>query len=88
MKILFISPLPPPVGSIASWTKRYMESRQTKAVGVHIVNTAVIGSRVNQFNQSKIKDELVSTKIILKKLKKELKQSTPGIVLLIHHVAY
>ena len=80
MKILIISPLPPPPGGIASWTERYLESRQAKANNVRIVNTAVIGSRVNQFNQRKIKDELVRTKNILKTLKKELKQSTPEIV--------
>ena len=80
MKILLISPLPPPSGGIASWTERYLESKQAKTNDVRIVNTAVIGGRVNQFSRKKIKDEFIRTKNILKILKKELKQNKPEIV--------
>lgn len=79
MKILLISPLPPPAGGIASWTERYLESKQAKANDVRVVNTAIIGGKVTKFNQRKIRDELVRTINILKSLKKELKQSTPEI---------
>jgi len=80
MKILLISPLPPPSGGIASWTERYLESKQAKTNDVRIVNTAVIGGRVYQFSRKKIKDEFIRTKNILKILKKELKQNKPEIV--------
>jgi glycosyltransferase involved in cell wall biosynthesis len=80
VKILLISPLPPPAGGIASWTKRYLETQQAQANNVRIINTAVIGSRKNQFNKMKIKDELIRTINIIKSLKSELTQNMPQIV--------
>ena len=45
LRILLLSPLPPPVGGIASWTKRYLEWARNNGLDVDIVNTAVIGQR-------------------------------------------
>lgn len=45
MKILLISPIPPPVGGIASWTKSYLNSEGIKEQEVDIVNTSVVGKR-------------------------------------------
>lgn len=80
MKILLLSPLPPPAGGIASWTKRYLESGQAKLHEVYVVNTAVIGSRVNQFNKRNITDEIVRTIRIFITLKNELKLNKPQMV--------
>ena len=49
MKVLLISPLPPPAGGIASWTRRYLESRKAKENEVDVVNIAVTGKRVENF---------------------------------------
>lgn len=80
MKILLISPLPPPAGGIASWTKRYLESPQARENEVFMVNTAVEGSRVSQFNNIRIMDEIKRTVNILKSLVKQIRENNPEIV--------
>ncbi len=61
VKILLISPLPPPAGGIATWTKTYLETELAKTNQVDIVNTAVIGSRINRFTTVSVLDEIPRT---------------------------
>ncbi|MDQ7837053.1 MAG: glycosyltransferase family 4 protein [Thermodesulfobacteriota bacterium] len=44
-RILFISPLPPPHGGIASWTKRVMESGLSSEYELCVVDTRIRGKR-------------------------------------------
>lgn len=80
MKILLLSPLPPPAGGIASWTQRYLQIVPSEENDVCIVNTAIIGRRVNQLSKISFIDEFKRTVAIIKKLKKELKNNRPNVV--------
>ena len=81
LKILLVSPLPPPVGGIATWSKRYLEWAQNNNLKVEIVNTAVIGKRINQINSERsLADEIRRTKHIIKVLKSTLEDFNPDIV--------
>ena len=46
MRILLISPLPPPSGGIATWTKNYIDSSYAKENKIYLVNTAVRNNRI------------------------------------------
>ena len=50
LKILLVSPLPPPAGGIASWTQQYIGWSEINNLNVEIVNTAVIGKREKKIN--------------------------------------
>lgn len=67
MRILLVSPLPPPAGGIASWTKRLVDyNLAIKQNSIFVVNTAVIGKRINNlFGSSPIEDCLRTIKIII-----------------------
>ncbi len=81
MKVLLISPLPPPAGGIASWTKRYLASEKALANEVDIVNIAVSGKRVQNFTGKKaIFEEAKRLFSIMHDLKKKLKEKRFDIV--------
>ncbi|MEH6949318.1 hypothetical protein V7068_20070, partial [Bacillus sp. JJ634] len=69
LKVLLVSPLPPPSGGIATWTKKYVNWTKGKNIHVDIVNTAVVGTRLDKINsRRKLLDEAKRTKDILKEL--------------------
>ncbi|MHA6259952.1 glycosyltransferase family 4 protein [Sporosarcina sp. CAU 1771] len=68
MKILLLSPLPPPAGGIATWTKLYMDSYPAKKNRVDIVNTSVRGNRVENFSEMRLVDEFGRIKKIFSEL--------------------
>lgn len=81
MKVLLISPLPPPNGGIASWTVQYLEYAKAMPLDVHLINNNVVGSRVeNLSNRYVLKDELKRYTKIRSQLKKELKTFKPDII--------
>lgn len=80
MNVLLIAPLPPPSGGIASWTKKYIESDKAKENNIFIVNTAVIGNRVKEYNKRKPGYELKRIKHIRSDLKKQLNQNNIDVV--------
>lgn len=81
MKILLVSPLPPPAGGIATWTEKYLSYCKNNSVDVSIVNIALSGSRGKQINTKKnVFDEISRTKRILYNLKSQIKINTPDIV--------
>lgn len=47
MKVLLISPLPPPAGGDSTWAQKYLEYCEELNCPVNIVNTSVIGKRAN-----------------------------------------
>lgn len=66
MKILLVSPLPPPAGGIATWTKLYLNSQVARINDVKVVNTSVRGKRVDDFTEKKIVDEFLRSLSIFK----------------------
>lgn len=46
MKILFLSPLPPPIGGVSTWTKILVEEGLPEGFDFRVVNTKILGSRI------------------------------------------
>lgn len=81
LRILLISPLAPPAGGIASWSKEVLQWAQTNHVTVNLVNTALVGTRAEHFNSGRrLFDEIGRTKGILVGLKQEIAAHRPDIV--------
>lgn len=81
MKVLLISPLPPPEGGIAVWTKKYKDYCAQHGPELVIVNTALIGARAERINRKRnYADEVRRTFRVLKDLHKKLKNNNPDIV--------
>lgn len=80
-RVLLISPLPPPAGGIATWTKQYVNWAKMNSKSVEIVNTAIIGRRANKNNSKRIlMDEFTRTKLIIKNLQRKIKEFEPTII--------
>lgn len=81
LNVLLLSPLPPPAGGIASWTKRYLKWSESNDLNVEIVNTAVTGKRLSKINRKRnLIDEIGRTKNIMSTLKNKIINSTPDVV--------
>lgn len=81
LKVLLVSPLPPPAGGIASWTKQYLEWSGNNKLDVDIVNTTLIGKRAGQINTGRsLVDEIRRTKNIIKALISKTSQFKPDVV--------
>lgn len=50
MNVVLVSPLPPPEGGIAVWTKMYMSLCSQYGMNVQVVNTALQGKRAENFS--------------------------------------
>jgi L-malate glycosyltransferase len=81
LKVLLISPLPPPAGGIATWTSQYLNWAERNDLNVEIVNTAVIGSRALKINtKTMILDEIKRTFNIIEELKHKIVRFKPQVV--------
>jgi len=80
MKIILLSPLPPPAGGIASWTERFIKDKEVLKHELSIINTSVNGKRINQLNKKNYFDESIRTIRIFNELRKKLVYSEKGIV--------
>ena len=81
LNVLLLSPLPPPAGGIASWTKRYLKWSESSDLNVEIVNTAVTGKRLTKINGKRnLIDEISRTKNIMTILKKKIINNRPNLV--------
>lgn len=81
LSILLLSPLPPPAGGIATWTKKYIDRCNQKNIKNYIVNTSTIGLRSNQINRRRnLLDEVIRTIRIIKNLKRSIKRKFVNIV--------
>lgn len=79
MKVLLVSPLPPPSGGIARWTERYLECCKGKH-HVKVVNTALQGERAGEAGkQRKLLDEVKRAAYVVRETQKGLKEK-PDIV--------
>lgn len=73
LKILLISPLPPPAGGIATWTKLFINSEIAKEHNVDLINSAIKGKRINKLEKKFIVDEIKRVASIYLKVRKFLK---------------
>lgn len=81
IKVLLISPLPPPAGGIATWTKQYLTWTSKNCINTEIINIALTGKRAKKINDSiRLLDEYDRTKEIIKELKLKLLEFKPDIV--------
>lgn len=79
MKIMLISPLPPPSGGIASWTTRFLAWSKGK-LDVLVVNTALIGTRAAKAGaRMKVCEELSRSLRIVRETAAKLREK-PDIV--------
>lgn len=75
LNILLVSPLPPPAGGIATWTKLYINSELAQQNNVELVNIAVKGRRINKLEKKFIFDEVKRVASLYFEMKKQLKNS-------------
>lgn len=81
MKVLLVSPLPPPKGGIATWTERFVEYSKRNGLICEVVNTAVTGKRAISFSSKKeLLSETVRTLRILKNYYSKLRRFAPDVV--------
>ncbi len=82
MKILLVSPLPPPIGGIAIWTERFLSFfKDNNDVNISLVNLALNGKRgLKSNNKTSIFDEICRTKRILFDMHNQVKNNKPTIV--------
>ena len=81
MKVLLVSPLPPPEGGIAVWTSKYKDYCDRKNISLSIVNTGLLGSRSKNINNKRnYLDEIRRTIKIIIDLQQQLKQNIPDVV--------
>ncbi len=58
LKILLISPLPPPAGGMATWTKLYLESESARNNQIVLVNTAKTTIGARNLSKNNFKEEI------------------------------
>ncbi len=81
MEIILLSPLPPPFGGIATWTKSFIEYSKNHHHDVSVVNTALIGSRGKKENtRMSLIDELKRAGHILTRTVRMVKKKNADIV--------
>ncbi|HAM64166.1 MAG: hypothetical protein A2Y20_01225 [Firmicutes bacterium GWF2_51_9] len=81
LRVLLVSPLPPPAGGIASWTKEFLVSAKEFGISVDIVNIAVTGRRKENINsKASILDEIFRTLNVIFKLQKKISFYRPTVV--------
>ena len=79
-KFILVSPLPPPIGGITSWTVEVMERMPALDCEVLLVNSGIVGERVNNNKKVNIADEIKRTLAIRKNIKALLKKGETKIV--------
>lgn len=58
VNVLLISPLPPPAGGIATWTKLFLSSQVAQANSVDLINSAIQGKRIKKLEKKYLVGEL------------------------------
>ena len=71
--VILVSPLPPPIGGITSWTMDYINQMPLFGVEVTSINSSVIGNRLNDNTHVNMVDELKRFLTIKKQMKQQTK---------------
>ncbi len=80
-RVLLISPLPPPPGGDSIWALRYMSYSKKHTLPIEIVNTAVIGKRAENVDDSKsIIEEIRRCFKIWSNIKKKIVDFNPQVI--------
>ena len=81
MKILLLSPLPPPSGGIATWTVLYEQYCRERKIPVSIVNNALVGARKDKMSLKRnLLDEVRRTVGIIGRLIRTLHHERPDVI--------
>ncbi|MCQ9210475.1 glycosyltransferase family 4 protein [Granulicatella seriolae] len=81
LRIMMISPLPPPIGGIARWTEQYIHYATNRKMDIRLVNTAIIGERSKIINSKRnILDEIKRTYQIIRQVIKIEREYKPDII--------
>lgn len=80
MRILLISPTPPPNGGIATWTIKYLDFFKNTDHTIDLVNTSIIGDRGKNLDKKNIRDEFTRLKKIISSIKYFLKVNKYDVV--------
>lgn len=81
LKVLLLSPLPPPSGGIATWTVRYEQYCKEHRIPVTIVNNALIGARKEKKSfRLSLWDELRRSMRIIIRLIASIQKENPDII--------
>lgn len=81
MKVILVSPLPPPVGGIATWTEGYKQYCDKNEISLFIVNNALQGFRVSQESSKRsLIDEMRRSRKIFRDLIQKIKKEKPDVV--------
>ena len=80
MKILLVSPLPPPIGGIASWTTEYMKQMPGLGCTPILVNSAVEGKRAENTSKVSFFEEIIRLMKLKRRIKKVLKQNNISVI--------
>lgn len=81
MKVLLVSPLPPPAGGIATWTETFQRYASQSGIELSIVNTALSKKRaVSADARSSLFDEIKRAHRILRDFKRQMRCFTPDII--------
>jgi len=80
MKICLVSPLPLPMGGIATWTEAYVTSDIAKKHKVKVIDTSVRGKRQKNVQKINISEEFKRNINIIKKMKKELNNENYNLI--------
>lgn len=67
MRVLMLSPLPPPAGGIATWTKKYLDQSPNYDIQVKVINEAHLGKNSKRIVRrvSVIEEIIRTTKILI-----------------------
>lgn len=82
MKILMLSPLPPPVGGIASWTVNILNYYESNTnIKLHHLNTAITNRSITRLDSyARIQSGLKDSKEIISKLLSKIKYYNPDVI--------
>lgn len=81
MKILLVSPLPPPSGGMARWTQLYLSECSKHEIDVTVVNSNLSAKRARSKKRSfNYIDEVKRARRIIKDIKKSIRLDRPDII--------
>lgn len=79
-KLLLVSPLPPPIGGISSWTQEVVRKLPLLGCEVLLVNSGIVGKRATNGKRVNMADELKRALAIKKNIKRILKNEKPSVI--------
>ena len=81
MKVLLVSPLPPPSGGIATWTEKYIQYSKEIGIEVEVLNSAISKKRSQNIKRKRnLIDEIIRSGKIFFQLNKLNRKFNPDII--------